>query len=143
MSSICHSDGAKRAKNDGNGFLAFQEIYGEVAQNFQRQESLDPPGLLAPYPALNLPPPPSQTASHLALALAVHQEAIFLFLLLGKGFVLLFVQEAVQGQAAHVLPIGTAGKVEFAAFMHIRLGHREDSSKPLPNAVHHAELHIW
>jgi hypothetical protein len=56
---------------------------------------------------------------HPALAGAVHQKAIFFLFLLGELFVFLFVQKAVQGQASHILPIGTAGKVDFTVFMNV------------------------
>jgi hypothetical protein len=73
-------------------------------------------------PAL-LPQEQSLLPSDPALALAVNQEAVFLFFFLGEGFVFLFVQEAVQGQVRHVFPVGAAREIEFAVFMHIGFGH--------------------
>jgi hypothetical protein len=71
-------------------------------------------------------------ASHLALALAVHQEAVILLLFLGEGVVFLFIQETVQRQAHHVFPVGTAREVNFTVFMHIGLGHPRLLEKVCP-----------
>jgi len=73
-------------------------------------------------PAL-LPKEKSFLPSHPALALAVLQEAVFLLFFLGEGFVFLFVQEAVEGQARHVFPVRAAREIKFAVFMHIGFGH--------------------
>jgi hypothetical protein len=102
-------------------------------KDFHKSASLCPGShAFLPYP--QHPAAAISPASHLTLALAVHQEAILFFLLFGKGFVLLFVQEAVQGQAAHVLPVGTAGEIEFAVFMDVSFGQKEDSPIRLPNS---------
>jgi hypothetical protein len=75
------------------------------------------------FPLPKYPLPTANPLSHLALAFAVHQETVFLLFVLGESFVFLFIQKAVQGQAGHILPVGTAGEINFTVFVHIGFGH--------------------
>jgi hypothetical protein len=58
-----------------------------------------------------------------ALQLAVDEEAVLLLFFVRQLLVLLFGEEAVQGQVIHVFLVGTAAQVKLAIFVDKTFGH--------------------